>query len=950
MTVYYVSNESSNGWALGVDTNSGLVQSAPFLTLTKAMSVAGSADTVIFNKSSTVYQGNVASPYYLNVTCASLIGDPGNPNGAAATLQAGATSAAQVVIINNTGFNFMSGLIIDGQSTVGTPNTANGIVFSSNSSSIALQKVTFKQIGGYCIGAPNSSASVALDRCSVLITCTGTNTFNWSSATTITSLTVSGGSYAANNSSGNGLFYLCSSGTISGNVIFQNDINGNPIDFTGNVTSATGWNIKIGATSSGGSIGGTISITGTKHINNPGGAISVNNVTVSSVTINQNTFTGLGGSSVQAVRILNLQTSNISVQCNYNTYSGLYGFLLVASRNVTTCTVDYNTLTVKAGSATNAIKIQTLGTSTPSTSRNTINIEEPTSSSGGGIIFGSDGLQGSNISGNTSANGTFLNLGDTANTIYQGFSFTSVANTSTGEMTHFSALQVYLSKVGTPTGNVSPYLFSDSAGVPGTLLASSDEVINAAALTTTTTSYGLKVAPYLIQPGTKYWVVLTSNAATTNSTSYVRIEATTNTYGTIVSGNSTPTWTANSTAGWRSQAYTGSYTQRPVVLYNTIVVAGNPNINSLQLITLGGVSGGNVFSNRVYGTSYYPVVIKNSRFNPVIFAGNEVFLNDGKTGVNACVLSKASDDVRLYNNTLAVIGSNANAGQSVCYSISGDTLNWANPYPSTNFKLVNNILIRSCTTQGPIMSLDIGSSAFVADQSTLTPSNVSKNWIYSNTPYIATASFSATANGTLDWDTWTGLGYDANSTGANSTGGYTAPPLANGATPSTFTDLEITSANSAATLSFGANIRTFAPYDVVGRPYMPTPTIGATTWFTGDLMCEGSSISNAYALIWNSSGQILNVSNNKNAIFENYSTSNLVNYAVYMAPAGSSSVWRGNFPYSVAIGKYNVQYRSSGAAPSESDTIINNGTHLIIWTGSRTITPVQIGSYVGGAV
>jgi len=46
MTTYYVSNNSSNGYALGVDTNNGTSQSTPFLTIAHAISImASTGDT-----------------------------------------------------------------------------------------------------------------------------------------------------------------------------------------------------------------------------------------------------------------------------------------------------------------------------------------------------------------------------------------------------------------------------------------------------------------------------------------------------------------------------------------------------------------------------------------------------------------------------------------------------------------------------------------------------------------------------------------------------------------------------------------------------------------------------------------------------------------------------------------------------------------------------------------
>jgi hypothetical protein len=106
---------------------------------------------------------------------------------------------------------------------------------------------------------------------------------------------------------------------------------------------------------------------------------------------------------------------------------------------------------------------------------------------------------------NYNAPNTQFNIGSAAGLTYLATQFTASQSYT---LTSFFA---QLKKVGSPIGNVSAYLYSDSANTPGALLATSSTTLAASTLGAAFTPQSFTFAGYSIVSATKYWVVLFSS-------------------------------------------------------------------------------------------------------------------------------------------------------------------------------------------------------------------------------------------------------------------------------------------------------------------------------------------------------------------------------------------------------------------------------------------------------
>jgi hypothetical protein len=258
MSTYYVSNVAINGYALGVDTNNGTSLATPFLTIAHACAVVAATDSIVVNPSGTAYSEDSGSGYLQIPSCVSIGGDASlYATVGAPTVRAVSSGATRVMNLSGSVATSIGPFIVDGQSRA----SQAGFTFSGSPSAVTFTQVSWKNCLTYTISVPSAACGITLDRCVIDSTNTNTNIFNFSSATTLSSLTVTGGSYYGP-AGASAVFYLNTS-NISGNVTFQADSSGNLVDFTG---TAAPWCIRVGAT-----IGGKLTISGTKHNASAGG-------------------------------------------------------------------------------------------------------------------------------------------------------------------------------------------------------------------------------------------------------------------------------------------------------------------------------------------------------------------------------------------------------------------------------------------------------------------------------------------------------------------------------------------------------------------------------------------------------------------------------------------------------------------------------------------------------
>ena len=902
MATWYVNGGSAaDSWGAGNDSTGTGTQAAPYATINKAETVATLGDTCIVKSASggLTYVEDSGSGYLSTSKLALIKGDPttcalyGLP-----VVRANSAVAIRVINLAAAGIaRELRDLIIDGVSRAsqrGVSPTTDSIVFT---------RITWRALAAVVLSTPTGSISVIYDGCTVENTCTTTTVFDLTSAN-LTNVTFLGGAYYA--PAGASAAIYSNALALSGSLTFGPDSSGNPVSFTGN---AAPYNIRIGGT-----IAGNLTINNTSHVSTAGGIWCISLTVTGAANINNTTATNL--TAQPAVQWQG--SSSASLTIDGLVHSGTMPAIFVAARSSTPMIRNVAS-TVLTGAPSGTAILVSCATGTPVIENCSVSIQAPSVGSVNGIQVGSDGIS-SMVSITTGTKAGVLNLGDVAGNTYRAQRFTTVAAASSADQTHLTAVELYLAKVLAPTGTLTGYLYSDNAGVPGTLLATSENTVDASTLSTTAALYRFSWVPVATSGATSYWFVVAVAGGTTNATNYVSIDYSTNATdlakGTVAAGTAVPAWTADTTKSFRAtQLYSCIYGCTPIVRNNSVAVLGSAHALSQQLITIGGTGGATVCGNWMSAKGYFPGVMKNCRGNTNWF-GNKMIMSSANASVGAMIISKASLGANIYNNTCIFYGSNAVAS---IINLEGTSLGWTNNLFSTNTAIKNNIFSRVSSGNGPIYRILAGVSNTTADS----------NWVYTANPdNIAGAS----------WRAWQAGGYDPSSVGPS-----TAPPLVNAATPTSAADLSIANAAGATTLRYGVNLNSAAPTGYGGAPFMPTPTVGADPWFTGGLACDVSGATKVYALALRVDGAVWNA---MTAAWEQYVTSNLASYALGMAQMGGTTSWRGNFPSASAAGVYSVRYYSqAGGSPAESDTLISTREARQVWGGSAPISVAALGSF-----
>ena len=133
---------------------------------------------------------------------------------------------------------------------------------------------------------------------------------------------------------------------------------------------------------------------------------------------------------------------------------------------------------------------------------------------------------------------------------------------------------------GTPTGNVTAYVYSNNAGKPGTLLATSTTTISAATVTSTAAWFTWDFAGIALTSGTTYHLVLaTDNPSDTNS---LQFRANTGTGKSVNCSADASTWSSLST---NSQNDFRAYSSSP---FSYVQKGGGYNSSNITLTTNAG--------------------------------------------------------------------------------------------------------------------------------------------------------------------------------------------------------------------------------------------------------------------------------------------------------------------------------------------------------------------------
>lgn len=774
---YYVSNETSHGYAVGSDSNACTSPGAPCLTIDHAASLGGPTDTVQINPSATAYAENSAAAGYLNFQdVGEITGDPAlcgsgvAGSGTYPTIRASSSGAVRVVNLPaKTYSQTLSCLVLDGQSRSGQ----SGISFSdSTTAKVTISRVKFVNFVKYVVGALSGGTdTLTLDRDLVdnSNAITGSSSlFNWSGVTAPLNVSVLGGDYYLTGNTA--AFFFTGSGF--GTVRFAADANGALPTCTGTGTPycirANGANISA------------LSIA--VKLNGIINGILLQTSTVGNGAISGSSFTNLGGVDV---RMIGNTCSSFTV--SENIHNGAHEFLLGVNEGCNSFHVKKNIVTQTSGVVGNA-PINVNGGTDLQVSENAVIINLG-ARVGKAIQIATNGwyIETSNTGLSTGAK----NLGDVSGATYVDQFWTTPLLSSSGRYSHIAAVDAWLSKAGTPSGNVTVALYTDSGGHPGTLVATTAPVA-ASDLTISPVQYHMTFpTPQAIAASTKYHLVFNYSGAV-NGADYVKLDKTASSkIGSLYTSTDASSWLADTNQALRMIIYTASYSTVAPKLFGNRITFLDPSAapGVAEGIVVGAVNGATISGNWISGAGY-AVVIKNTYNAPVAF-GNLIVASGTPYGG---ILCKASDGVLAYNNTI-ILNSGSTGGAIIADQ---DTLDATNHIACRNMRSRNNILISSATSY-PYW-IRTGSTGFVADYDDV----------------YATGSIIESHSGAT-WSAWRAAGNDLHGTQAN-------PLLPNSATPTKAADL--TPAITSPILTIGTDLRSLAPTDFEGRPFTKHPTIG----------------------------------------------------------------------------------------------------------------------------
>jgi len=678
MTIYYVSNSATNGYVVGNDANSGLTPGTAKLTLnsgagTGAIPTASAGDTIYINPSATPYSENTpVGLNYLQINKANLIieTDPAYVSSVGKATITSPAAGTRTINMNEAGITLRN-IRVDNAS-----QTRNCIFCQSFSSQICIG-IDFLNLGANAIAitAQNNNAyNITIEKCTLLS--------------------------ANGNAAGTKLHQI--TGTLGG---MATSIKGCSVDTTGGLFSAGagfGGTVTIDQTSDGvrntvsnatlgiqnlsTNIATTFSIKNTDFIActtgiGDGGTTSA---TLADLDVLYCKFSGLNG-SLTATDILFVSTISDG-EIAYCSFEGSHRNLSMSSGAIQGIIVHDNYVNTTAMGTGIGNFFITRGGAGIEFYNNTI-----TSNTEVRVInIGGDGYASAVTNTGGAAAGD-RNFGDVAGNTWVAQTFTYPAAATALFTNYVGAFDVTLKKVGSPTGTVTAFIYTNSAGAPDNLVATSSFTLTSSMLTGSyqNVRFWFRSRTQLSY-STQYWIVLRYNG-TINGSDYLQLQ-----------GYNAGTAIQVSTNGiaWGAGAGAAVFNVRQINLsivnpkiYNNYVNATNAS-NIQHCLMLNGTDGGLVYENQIYGGAI-GILFKlcDGSVQDLIAYNNLIsFTNSGD---GAALHDKGSNDAQWYNNTVAIY-----TGDNKALFLEGDwNTGFLNGTP-TDSPIVRNTLIASLTSAG----------------------------------------------------------------------------------------------------------------------------------------------------------------------------------------------------------------------------------------------------------
>lgn len=781
-TTWYVSDvAASNGFlAIGNDTTGNGTKATPYLTIVKAESVAATGDIIAVN---TGTYAETSGSGYLSI--AKVITVETDPVAARATGKATLrnTTSGRVFAFNATAA-VLQDFIVDGQS-----QSQNGVTFNNSAVCIRCDYKNFTSTASACYTNANS-VTITNDTCTMTVANGNASTSSMCVTGSNTAISLIGKGITLN---GVQSFNIATS---IGLTLIQLVASSNGTRNT--ITSCT-YGVEVPNTQATAAVDiestdftsiGTASIYDFTSVSG----------TITALTVKYCTFASTGSNNALDFNIP-ITAGNIS----YNYCTSTQVFLKSRQPTFTNTTVDYNTI-LNTSSGDDPISLQWCGPGIE-VGHNTITSDSP---AGHCIIVGTDGcnIQVSNLATKT----TTVSLGAASGNVYAAQTFTANAS---GPSQLLSAFRIPLAKVGSPTGTVNAYLYSNNSGVPGTLIATSEYSLAISGLSTSSQNVEFWFAGHpTTTNGTAYWAVL-KYTGTQDGSNYVAIDANTS-KTSVQTAPDGSTWTGGSASIMYQVAYNDFEGVNPIVDNNTI------NVTTLSSgphgILIGGTYGGKIYNNLMIGVGIGGIFkdVDGSGANTSLCYDNLTYVNTTYASSLGGYADKGSRSSQYLHNTV-VLTTPGYAGMSLI----GDFVTSPSDYngqASTNAVVKNNIFYVT-STGTTSKGYAIGGNNTV--QPTCVNPTINNNLLYigARNVYAGVNYSSGSTVNYIAYSSLQGAGFDTN--------GKNADPLLPGeAGPSVMANF-LPPANSPV-VGMGLNLTTTVPSDYNGNAFLAVgPTVGA---------------------------------------------------------------------------------------------------------------------------
>jgi hypothetical protein len=802
MAIYYVNNvPGANGWATGNDSNDGLSIAAPKLTIVGAQTAATTGDSIYINPTGTSYAETSGSGY-LNIAKAITIRtSPAELTSTGTNAVITWSTTGRVINIQSANVSIRN-LSIDAQGAA-----VNSIIVQAVASTLIFG-VTFLNVAAnrYSIGLNSAGAQdTTIDKCRM--TAAGGNNalaglvsqgaIGSTGYITVSGCTVDGVHsllYGVSGSTGRIYISKSSDGT-------NNTVNNCRYGVSTAYGSATHADVQI------------TSLVCTNMTDSNGFGIydgGDHATTISNLVITGFTYSG----SQQKAISLRAGITAWDIYGNTGNITGACRFIEVLNEAIGAGKFRSNTVT---GTSMTGDLVAFPGTGSGLViDSNVLTSDNPASHI---ILVGVDGQRASVVNSATATGQQ--NIGSAAGNKYVYVKFTSPDNTQLTNYRRVSSVMVSLRKVGAPAETIIAKLYGDTAGAPGTLLATSSYTLTSANLATTSkyVEFTFDTFPDM---GFSTDLYVRLESSTTDGSNYVQVDynatvgITDGTIKGIATSADGSTW---ATDGSKSLLATVQTVNRLCVnptVTNNVVTNTNASSTLPHVIFVGGTNGATILRNRVFSVGAGIGIITklvDGRTNACVVGDNLVDFSGAGTGTAQCYRMKGGWSNRFLHNVAVARGQKSVAMYLGSDVYSSGTYTGALNAQVADAPYVANNIFYGDHTAGQATFIYTVDSAIGANSVTNITERNNIFYLGNNTSFMSNGLSGSQVTQTLA--TWQGSGYGANDVSGNP--GFALYP------PVQFGDAVPTLGAASAG---GVNVAAYLSTDALGSPFAVTPDIG----------------------------------------------------------------------------------------------------------------------------